>query len=140
MVQNILVYLRFEAEFLKCNNYLDGNLQKGFSRGVDGVTEHSELLGHMTRDAKRKNRSISVTLLDLQNAFGCVHHNLIRSALQYHHVPSIFSQLFTQIYDNAHISLSVHNEWTDAVRVEKRVLQVDPSSRSPLLLISASTA
>jgi len=56
------IYASKLNEFLKCNNYLDGNLQKDFSRGVDGVTEHSELLAHMMRDAKRKNRSISVVV------------------------------------------------------------------------------
>ena len=85
----------------------------------------------MIQDAKRKQRSISVTLLDLQNAFGSVHHNLIRASLQYHHVPSIFSNLFEKIYDNAYITVSVQKQWIDPVRVERGVLQGDPSS--PLL-------
>ena len=29
-----------------------------------------------------------MTLLDLKNAFGEVHHNLIKSVLSYHHIPS----------------------------------------------------
>jgi len=125
------IYASKLQAFVKFNNFLDGNRQKGFCSGVDGVTEHNELLAHMMQDAKRKQHSISVTLLDLQNAFGSVHHNLIRASLQYHHVPSIFSNLFEKIYDNAYITVSVQKQWIDPVRVERGVLQGDPSS--PLL-------
>ena len=46
--------------------FVDRSIQKGFWRGSDGVTEHTELLAHMLRDAKRRQRSIMVTLLDLK--------------------------------------------------------------------------
>ena len=85
----------------------------------------------MLSDAKRAQRSITVVLLDLKNAFGSVHHGLIRAALQYHHLPPIFLQLFNCIYSNSYISIAVNNEWTNAVKVDKGVLQGDPSS--PLL-------
>jgi len=59
---------------------------KSFWPGMDGVTEHSQLLTHMIKDAKRLQRSLVVTLLDLRNTFREVHHNITRSALDYHHI------------------------------------------------------
>ena len=88
--------------------------------------EHTETLAHMLSDAKRAQRSITVVLLDLKNAFGSVHHGLIRAALQY--LPLRFLQLFSCIYSNSYISIAVNNEWTNAVKVDKGVLQDDPSS------------
>ena len=55
-------------DFLLENKYIDKNLQKGFWRGVDGVVEHTEMLSHAVRTAKREQRCITVALLDLKNA------------------------------------------------------------------------
>ena len=125
------VYSNMMYKFLVDNKFLDQNLQKGFWKGVDGVTEHTELLAHMLRDAKRKQRSIIISLLDLKNAFGSVHQNLIRFALHYHHLPSVFPELFSNIYNNSFMTVAIAKEWTDSIKVERGVLQGDPSS--PLL-------
>ena len=65
-----------------------------------------------------------VTLLDLKNAFGEVHHDLIRAALQYHHLPN-------NIYQGSATAVTSNKEWTNFLEVKKGVLQEDPSS--PLL-------
>ena len=36
--------------------------------------------------ARTKQRSLDITLLELKNAFCEVHHNLIQTALDYHHI------------------------------------------------------
>ena len=51
---------------------------------MDGVSEHCEHLSHNMWDAKRHQRSLVVTLLDLQNAFGEIHHDLFKFALERH--------------------------------------------------------
>jgi len=83
------------------------------------------------KDSKRHSRSLVVTLLDLKNAFGEVHHNLIRESLKYHHLPDIFVDLFNSIYSDCSISVSANNQWTDPIGIKKGVLQGDPCS--PLL-------
>jgi len=83
------------------------------------------------RDAKRHNRSVVITLLDLKNAFGEIHHGLIRAALSYHHFPPELISLFNSIYDKFQVTVAVNNVWTPAITVERGVLQGDPSS--PLL-------
>ena len=95
---------------------------------MDGVTEHSETLAHLLRDAKHTNREITVVLLDLKNAFGSVSHDLIRASLKYHHLPSKFLQLFNSIYNDSYISVAVNKDWTGPIKVDRGVLQGDPSS------------
>ena len=53
--------------FLNTNKYLDKTKQKGFWPKQDGVTEHTEMLSHIMRDAKKHCRGLVVTLLDLKN-------------------------------------------------------------------------
>ena len=109
-------------EYLTQNKYLDQDIQKGFWSRLDGVTEHTELLTHIMKDSKRHSRSLVVTLLDLKNAFGEVHHNLIRESLKYHHLPDIFVDLFNSIYSDCSISVSANNQWTDPIGIKKGVL------------------
>ena len=92
------------------------------------MTEHTELLAHMLRDAKRKQRSIIISLLDLKNAFGSIHHDLIRLALHYHHLPSVFSELFSNIYNKSFMTVAIGKVWTDSITVEKDVMHGDPIS------------
>jgi Reverse transcriptase (RNA-dependent DNA polymerase)/zinc-binding in reverse transcriptase len=114
--------------FVSKNNLLDMKIQKGFCKGIDGVSEHTETLAHLLRDAKHAQRALTVVLLDLRNAFGSVHHELIRESLKYHHLPNSFLEIFNSIYSNSYISIAVNKEWTDPVRVDRGVLQGDPSS------------
>ena len=115
-------------DFLLENNYIDRSIQKGFWPKTDGVTEHTELLTHIMKDAKRNGRSLIIVLLDLRNAFGEIQHDLIRSALKYHHLPSIFTDLFNEIYNGASITVAVNSKWTECLQVNKGVLQGEPCS------------
>ena len=90
--------------------------------------EHTETLAHILRDARHAQRSLTVVLLDLRNAFGSVHHDLIRAALQYHHLPNSFISIFNSVYSNSYISVAVNRDWSRPIRVDRGVLQGDPSS------------
>ena len=59
------------------NNYIETSIQKAFTPGMSGTFEHTAHLAHLISQAKRNQRSLVVMLLDLRNAFGEVHHNLI---------------------------------------------------------------
>ena len=86
--------------FLKENDYIDKHVQKGFWPRVNGVAEHTQVLTNLMKYAKRNQRSIVVTLLNLKNAFGEINHKLIFSPLQYHHIPSEMKNLIKNIYSN----------------------------------------
>jgi hypothetical protein len=118
-------------QYLADNKYLDTDIQKGFWPGCDGLSKHSELLTHIMREAKRHQRSISVTTIDLRNAFGEVDHRLIKSSLEEYHVPRPIVQLFCNIYNNSRVTIAVNDDHSEAIVVGRGVLQGDPSS--PLL-------
>ena len=103
-------------EFLDQNKLVDKKFQKGFWSGIDGVGEHTETLTHVIRDSKRHQRGLVVTLLDLKNAFWEVHYDLIRAALQYHHLPDLFTHLFNSIYQGAVTAVTSNREWTNFIR------------------------
>jgi hypothetical protein len=105
-------------------------IQKGFEGGVDGVLEHTQLLDHILRTAKREQRSVYIALLDLRNAFGMVEHTLIKHSLNIHHVPVDFTEILDNIYQNSRVSIAVDDKWTDPISVTRGVLQGDPLSPS----------
>ena len=60
---------------------------------------------------------------------GEVQHELIRAALQYHHLPQLCIEFFNNIYRDAVISGASNVEWTDFIRVEKGVWQGSVNSK-----------
>ena len=117
--------------FVANNNYIETNIQKGFWSGLSGTVEHTELLTHIVKQAKTKQRQLVVTLFDLKNAFGEVSHKLIAKCLRYHHVPEEVIELIACQYDNYFISVLTKGYMTSPGNVERGVLQGD--SLSPLL-------
>ena len=63
-------------EFLHNNKYIETWKQKG-------TLEHIANMSCIINDARRRQRSVTIKLIDLQNAFGEVYHNLIESVLKY---------------------------------------------------------
>ena len=117
--------------YLQSNNYIDKKLQKGFWPGCEGISEHTNLLTHIMTDARLHQRSLTLCLLDLRNAFGEVSHSLIRASLNFHHVPTSVADLFNNIYKDTFISVAVNDQCTAPIKVKRGVLQGDPCS--PLL-------
>ena len=116
---------------MKSNGYLNTNIQKGFVGGVEGVLEHTALLEHIMRSAKRRQLSLFTVLFDLRNAYGELSHDLIRSSLKYHHMPDHFVELFNSMYSDYNISVACNNSITVPIQVQRGVLQGCPAS--PLL-------
>ena len=86
--------------FVTANNYMEQNIRKGFIPNIFGTLEHAAQMANVINKARNKQRSLVITLLHLKNAFGEVHHNLITSVLDYHHIPD-------------HIKLIINNLYTD---------------------------
>ena len=64
--------------FLNQNEFIEAEIQKGFTPKVAGVLEHTSMMANIIDKARKRQRSVVITLLDLKNAFGEVHHNLIQ--------------------------------------------------------------
>ena len=92
-------------DFLKRNNYIERAMQKGFTSKLSGALEHTAQMAYMINKARVKQRSLIITLLDLKNAFGEVHHMLIQRILDYHYIPDEVRQLINSFYQDFHTSV-----------------------------------
>ncbi|CAB4038604.1 Hypothetical predicted protein [Paramuricea clavata] len=115
-------------QFLAEKNYREQNIQKGFTPKLSGTLEQ---LAHIINKARVKQRSLIVTLLDLKNAFGEVHHNLIYEVLEYHHIPNHIENLVCSLYTDFQTSIITEQFNTSFITVGRGVLQGD--CLSPLL-------
>ena len=118
-------------KFLKDNNYIENTYQKGFWTDISGTIEHTETMSCMIDNARMKQRNLVVTLLDLRNAFGEVHHSLLTTILRYHHIPTEICGLVSSLYRDYQVSIATSTFVTDPISVQRGVLQGD--SLSPLL-------
>ena len=117
--------------FLSANNYIEQEIQKGFTPGLSGTFEHTAQMADIINKARTKQRSLVITLLDLKNAFGEVHHNLIQTALDYHHISDHIKSLVKSLYTDFKTSILTNEFRTPFISVGRGVLQGD--CLSPLL-------
>ena len=59
--------------FLTANQYIEHNIQIGFTPNLSGTLENTAQMANIINKARIKQRSLVITLLDLKNAFGEVH-------------------------------------------------------------------
>ena len=88
--------------FLQANGFIEHEIQKGFLPQLTVTFEHTAQMANVINTARIKQKSLVITILDLKNAFGEVHHNLIPSVLRYHHIPNYFQMLIRSLYSNFH--------------------------------------
>ena len=118
-------------QFLVENKYVEQNIQKGFTPQLSGTLEHTAQMAHIINTARIKQGSVVITLLDLKNAFGEVHHNLIREVLEYHYIPDHVKNLINSLYTDFQTSIITEKFSTHFITVGRGVLQGD--CLSPLL-------
>ena len=115
--------------FLSSNNFIEHKIQKGVLPKLIGTFEHTSLMANIINKARLKQRSLVITLLDLKNAFGEVHHNLIQEVLQYHHIPLHIQTIIGNLYSNFRTSIVIKSFRTPFIKVGRGTLQGDcPSS------------
>ena len=88
-------------------------------------------MADIINEARIRQRSVVITLLDLKNAFGEVHHNLIQSVLDYHHIPDHIKFVIKNLYTDFKTSIITSQFQTPFLTVGRGVLQGD--CLSPLL-------
>ena len=110
-------------EFLLKNGFIENSIQKGFTPGMSGTFEHTSHLAFLIKQAKKQQCSLTVTLLDLKNAFGEVHHRLIPTVLQYHHIPEHFRKCVEDVYRDFYLSVVTEAYQTPFIKVN-RALEV----------------
>ena len=93
--------------------------------------EHTAQMANIINKARIKQRSLVITLLYLKNAFGEVHHNLITSVLDYHHIPEHVKLIIKSLYTDFKTSIITSEFRTPFIPVRRGVLQ--GGCLSPLL-------
>ena len=115
------------------NNYLNSSIQKAFQPKVPGCIEHYSKLSAAINEAINHHKALTVCWLDLANAFGSVHHELITYTLHHYHVPNQFIKLVENLYTDLFVSVSTStwstSTWsTGATPLKIGVFQGDPLS------------
>ena len=111
--------------YLSSYNYLEHKIQKGFLPKLLGTFEHTAQMVHVINKARVKQRSLVITLLDLKNAFGEVHHIFVPKVLKYHHIRLHIQTISGNLYSNFHTSIITKSFKTPCIKVGRGHLQGD---------------
>ena len=115
-------------KFMISNSYLDKAVQKAFIPGVPGCLEQYEKLSAIIKDAHTKHKFLAVCWLDLANAFGSVHHQLIDFCLHHYHTPMPFISTIRSIYSNLSATVTAGSCSMRCIPLQVGVYQGDPLS------------
>ena len=86
------------ADFMVDNGYIDALTQKAFLKGVNGCSEHIQVMQEVLNDAKAKNKTVHITFFDLADAFGSIPHNLIEYCCRHYHIPQGVTDYIMDLY------------------------------------------
>ena len=111
--------------YLINNQYIASHYQEGFMPGMSGTFEHIAEMSRIINHSRKQQRSVTITLIELKNAFGEVHHTLIQSVLRYHYIPDEINGIVQILHSDFHLSVITNDFHTKYIAVEKGVLQGD---------------
>ena len=103
--------------------------------GVSGTFDHVAEMSHIINHSRKQQKSATITLVDLKNAFGEVHYSIILCVLRYHYIPDEINRIFKILYSDFRLSVITNDFYTYYIAIEMRVLQADSFSLSIFNLI-----
>ena len=80
---------------------------------------------HIINETRRRQSSVTVTLIDMQNDFNEVHHNWIKTVLKYHFIPDDVSSIIWSLYRDFHIAILTNSFSSDYIKIKKSLLEGD---------------
>ena len=86
------IFINCWLSYMTTKGYLDSFVQKDFMKVTPGCIEHQSKLAAILAEARKTDTSLAVCWLDLENAYGSVHHSLIQFSIQHYHAPAQFWQ------------------------------------------------
>ena len=105
-------------EFMTVNGYIHTTVQKAFLPGIRSCFEQYEKLRDIVSEAHMKHKSLTVCWLDLANAYGSVHHQLIDFCLRHCHAPEPFLKTIRSLYSNLGATMSSRSWSTRPISTE----------------------
>ena len=115
-------------KYMLDNRYLNTTVQKAFVDGVPRCTQHHLKLLSTINEARRKHKSLCVCWLDLANAFGRIHHDLIRFSFSHYHALAAMTSMLSNLYQDLTGVVSTKSWLTDPIHLQIGVYQGDPLS------------
>ena len=97
--------------------------------GMSGTFEHiaeRDIINH----TRKQQRSVTITLIELENALGEVHHSLNQSVLCYYHIPDEINCIVKLLSSDFRLLIITNEFCTKCTAVENGLLQ--GNSISPL--------
>ena len=85
-------------------------------------------MSHIINHSRKQQRCVTITLIDLEKAFGEVRYSLIQSILRYHHIPNEVNCIAKLLYNDFCLSIITNDFYTKCIDVEKGVFQGDSFS------------
>ena len=108
-------------------------IQKGFLRGINGTMEHIFSLSAIVDNARSNKLPLSLTFMDLRNAFGSVAHT--KDILNYVKLPNEVQSYVSSLYANLSAYIATKQWKTSCFSIGKGVFQGD--TLSPLIFLLA---
>ena len=104
-------------------------VQRGFTSKLSGTIEHTSQMANVISTVCLKQRSLVITLLDLKDAFGEVHQNLILEEFKFHHIPNYIKVPVRSLYNNFQTSMITPQFKSPFLHVDQGVLSPNLSVR-----------
>ena len=95
---------------------------------VPGCIEHYTKLAAAIKEAHARHKSLAVCWLDLTNAYGSVHHDLITFSLKHYGISDQFIAMAVNLYRGLSASIHTPSYSTPNIPINKGVFQGDPLS------------
>ena len=131
---NKIIATRMER-FLLQNGIINPSTQKGFLRNMTGVIEHIHALNAILDQARELRLPLSITFLDLKNAFGSVPHDLITDMFQLVGIPDKISNYIQHCYRSMTVYIQSEEWSTPSLPITQGVFQGD--TLSPMIFLLA---
>ena len=110
------------------NGFLDPSIQKAFMPSVPGCIQHYAKLATAVHEAHMHYKSLTVSWLDLADAYGSVHHDLFSFSLHHNGVSDHFTSLIANFYSGLSASVYTQDWSTPLIPINKGFIQGDPLS------------
>ena len=94
-----ILAIRLE-NYLVSNSMVDKSIQKGFLRGVNGCIEHVFAIQSMLVNAMEHSLPLTLSFIDLKNAFGSISHAYITNILRFIRLPPKFTNYVSNLYSS----------------------------------------
>jgi len=127
-----LIAFRLEKYCLS-NDIIDSTLQKGFLTGIYGTMEYIFTVSTLIDHARSNGLPVSMTFIDLRNAFGSISHQLVSDILAHLKIPECVRLYVKDAYTHLQAYVSTKEWSTPYFPITRGVFQGD--TMSPMIFL-----